>query len=175
MFLGESISYTIEKLSETCKDDNCLNQCSDVLCMGLCEHLHSCDYDDPANLCKDIHKLHSNLVSKKTHVNTDAEIINELTWLMLSNALHDQMILKKTQENNNKKKFEENISNIVALMEKPTVKSLRLASVNSILSLNRQSANSLLIHSFEFALIAWNITSRGRNPFEQSKLSNNRN
>ena len=78
MFLGELISYTIEKLSDTCKDDNCLNQCSDVLCMGLCKHLYSCDCDDPANLCKHIHKLHSNLVSQKMHVNTDAEIINEI-------------------------------------------------------------------------------------------------
>ena len=78
MFLGELISYTIKKLSDTCKDDNCLNQCPDVLCMGLCEHLYSCDCDDPANLCEHIHKLHSNLVFQKMHVNTDAEIINEI-------------------------------------------------------------------------------------------------
>ena len=78
MFLGELISYTIEKLSETCKDDNCLNQCSEVLCMGLCEHLYSCDCDDPENLCNRIHKLHCNLVSKTMHVNTDVQIINEI-------------------------------------------------------------------------------------------------
>ena len=78
MFLGELISYTMEKLSDTFKDDNCLNQCSDVLCMGLCEHLYSCDCDDPANFCKHIRKLHSNLVSQKMHVNTDAEIINKI-------------------------------------------------------------------------------------------------
>ena len=72
------ISYTIEKLSDTCKDDNYLNQYSDVLCMGLCEHLYSCDCDDPSNLFKHIHKLHSNLVSPKMHANTDAEIINEI-------------------------------------------------------------------------------------------------
>ena len=66
------------KLSDTFKDDNYLNQCSDVLYMGLCEHLYSCDCDDPANLCKHIHKLHSNLVSQKMHVNTDAEIINKI-------------------------------------------------------------------------------------------------
>ena len=78
LFLGELISYTIEKHSETCKNDNCLNQCSDVLCMGLCEHLYLCDWDNPANLCKHMRKLHSNLVSKKMHVNTDAEIINEI-------------------------------------------------------------------------------------------------
>ena len=30
MFLGELTSYIIEKLSETFKDDNCFNQCSDV-------------------------------------------------------------------------------------------------------------------------------------------------
>ena len=72
------ISYTIENLSETCKDDNCLNQCSDVLCMGLCEHLYSCDCGDPVNLCKHIYTMYSNLMSKKMHVNTDAEIINEI-------------------------------------------------------------------------------------------------
>ena len=71
------ISYTIEKLSDTCKDDNYLNQCLDVLCMGLCEHLYSCYCVDPSDLCKHIHKLHSNLVSPKMHVNTDVEIINE--------------------------------------------------------------------------------------------------
>ena len=44
---------------------------------------------------------------------------------------------KKTE--NQEKKFEENILKLVALMENPTVKSLRLASVNSILDdLNRQ-------------------------------------
>ena len=68
----------MEKLSDTFKDDNCLNQCSDVLCMGLCEHLYSCDCDDPANFCKHIHKFYSNLVSQKMHVNTDAEIINKI-------------------------------------------------------------------------------------------------
>ena len=78
LFLGELISYTFEKLSDTCKDDNCLNQCSDVLYMVLCEHLYSYDCGDPANLCKHIHKLYSNLVSKKIHVNTDPEIINEI-------------------------------------------------------------------------------------------------
>ena len=39
--------------------------------MGLCEHWYSCDCDDPANLCKQIHKL-------QIHVNIDAEIINEI-------------------------------------------------------------------------------------------------
>ena len=46
--------------------------------MRLCEHLYSCDCEDPANLCKHIHKLHSNLMSKKMHVNTDPERINEI-------------------------------------------------------------------------------------------------
>ena len=46
--------------------------------MGLCEHLYSCDYDDPVNLCKHIHKLHFKLVSKKMHVNTDTKIINKI-------------------------------------------------------------------------------------------------
>ena len=41
------------------------------MCMGLCEHWYSCDCDDPANLCKQIHKL-------QIHVNIDAEIINEI-------------------------------------------------------------------------------------------------
>ena len=48
---------------------------------------------------------------------------------MVLNALHHQMILK----NNKKKKFEENVSKLVALMENLTVKSLQLASVNFIL------------------------------------------
>ena len=104
-FLGELISYTIEKLSDTCKDDNCLNQCSDVLCVGLCDHLCSCDCDDPANLCKHIHKLYSNLVSKKMHINTDPEIISEIDMtdgfecFAPLNALND---IKKT-ENQEKK------------------------------------------------------------------------
>ena len=131
------ISYTIEKLSETCKDDKCFNQCSDVLCMGLCEHLYSCDCDDPANLCKHIHKLHSNLVSKNMHVNTDTQIINEIDMADGFECFAPSNNIKKAE--NQEKKLEENISKHVALMENPTVKSLRLASVNSILDdLNRQ-------------------------------------
>ena len=30
LFLGELTSYTIEKLFDTFKDDNCFDQCSDV-------------------------------------------------------------------------------------------------------------------------------------------------
>ena len=101
------ISYTNEKLSDICKDDNCLNQCSEVLCMGLCEHLYSCDCVDPANLCKHIHKLHSNLVSKKMHVNTDPKIINEIDMtddfecFAPSNDIKKQ----KTKKKNLKKTF----------------------------------------------------------------------
>ena len=102
------ISYAIEKLSEACKDDNCLNQCSDVLCMGLCGHFSSWDCDDPANLCKHIHKLHSNLVSKKMHINTDPEIINEIEVTDRFECfapLNDIKKKQKTKKKNLKKTF----------------------------------------------------------------------
>ena len=54
--------------------------------------------------------------------------------------------IKKTGKT--RKKFEENISKLVALMENPTVKSLRPASVNSILDdLNRQGEAVLTLDS----------------------------
>ena len=68
----------LSKSSETCNDDNYLKQCSNILCMGPCKHLCSCDCDDPANQRQHIRNLHSNLVSKKMYVNTDAEVINEI-------------------------------------------------------------------------------------------------
>ena len=94
---------------------------------GLCEHLYSCDCDDPANLCKHIHKLHSNLVSKKTHVNTDPKIINKIDMTDCFECFTPLNDIKRTE--NQEKKFEENISKLAASREKPTVKSLRLASL----------------------------------------------
>ena len=114
-----------------CKDDNYLNQYSDVLSMRLCEHLDSCDCDDLANLSKHIHKLYSNLVSKKMYANTDAEIINEIDMTDGFECFASSNDTKKTENQENK--LEENISKLVALMKNPTVKSIRLASVNSIL------------------------------------------
>ena len=75
--------------------------------MGLREHLYSCDYDDPANLRKHIHKLHSNLVSEKMHVNIDLETINEIGMtdgfecFAPSNDIKEQ----KTKKKNLKKTF----------------------------------------------------------------------
>ena len=112
--------------------------------MELCEYLYSCDCDDPANLCKHIHKLHCNLVSKKMHVNIDAQIINEIDITDGFECFAPSNDIKKAE--NQEKKFEENISKLVALMENPTVKSLRLASVNSILDdLNRQCEDVLAL------------------------------
>ena len=98
---------------------------SDVLCMGLCKYLYSCDCKDPANICKHIHKLHSNLVSQKMHVNTDAEIINDIDMTDGFECFTPSNDIKKTPENQ-RKKFAKNISKLVALMENPTVKSLPL-------------------------------------------------
>ena len=112
--------------------------------MGLCEHLYSYDCDSPANLCKHIHKLHSNLVSKKMHVNTDPEIINEIDMTDGFECFAPSNDIKRPE--NQEKKFEENIWKLVALMENSTVKSLRLASVNSILDdLNRQCKAALTL------------------------------
>ena len=133
MFLGELISYTIEKLSDTCKDDNCLNQCSVVLCIGLCEHLYSCDCDDPGNLCKHIHKLHSNLASQKMHVNTDAKIINEIDMTDGFKCFTPSNDIKKPRKPR-KKNLQKTFRNLSHWW-----KILRLASINSIFDdLNRQ-------------------------------------
>ena len=105
--------------------------------MGLCEQLYSCDCDDPTNLCSHIHKLHSNLVSKKMHVNTNAELINEIDMTDGFKCFAQSNDIKKNRKP--RKKFEENISKLVALMENLIVKSFLLASINSILDdLNRQ-------------------------------------
>ena len=81
---------------------------SDVLCMGLCKYLYSCDCKDPANLCKHIHKLHSNLVSQKMHVNTDAEIIKDIDMtdgFECFTPLNDIKKPQKTSEKNLQKTF----------------------------------------------------------------------
>ena len=71
------------------------------------------------------------------HVNTDAEIINEIDMTDGFECFTPSNDIKKPQKT--KKKNAENFSKLAALMGKPTVKSLRLASVNSILGdLNRQ-------------------------------------
>ena len=72
--------------------------------MGLWEHLYSCDCDDPGNLCKHIHKLHSNLVSQKMHVNTDAEIINVTDMADGFECFTPSNDIKKPPENQKKKK-----------------------------------------------------------------------
>ena len=67
------------------------------------------------------------------HVNIDAEIINEIDMTDGFECFAPSNDSKKNNTENQEKKFEENIPKLVALMENPTVKSLRLASVNSIL------------------------------------------
>ena len=71
------------------------------------------------------------------HVNADAQIINKIDMTDGFEGFAPSNDIKKTE--NQEKKIEENISKLVGLMENPTVKSLRLVSVNSILDdLNRQ-------------------------------------
>ena len=75
---------------------------SDVLCMGLCKYLYSCDCKDRANICKHIHKLHSNLVSQKMHVNTDAEIIKDIDMTDGFEYFTPSNDIKKTQKTREK-------------------------------------------------------------------------
>ena len=68
-------------------------------------------------------------MSKKIHVTTDDKIINETGMTDGFECFAPSNDIKKQQ----KKKFEENVSKLVALMENLTVKSLQLPSVNFIL------------------------------------------
>ena len=78
------------------------------------------------------------------HVNTDPEIINEIDMTDGFECFAPSNDIKRPE--NQEKKFEENIWKLVALMENSTVKSLRLASVNSILDdLNRQCKAALTL------------------------------
>ena len=52
-----------------------------------------------------MHKSHSNLVSKKIHVNTDAEIINEIDMTDGFECFAPSNDIKKKQQKTKKKKF----------------------------------------------------------------------
>ena len=52
----------ITKADSACNRVDCLNQCNDSSCLGLCEHLYISDCDDFVRICKHAHKLHSTLL-----------------------------------------------------------------------------------------------------------------
>ena len=62
---GNSLIYTVIKVTESCDDESCINKCLEVACLGLCEHLYKCDCKDSSPLCKHIHKVFS--MTSTTH------------------------------------------------------------------------------------------------------------
>ena len=79
-------------LSETCKDDIASTN-AQMCCawdfVSICIHV----------IATHIHKLHSNLVSKKMHVNTDAQIIHEIDMTDGIECFAPSNDIKKTPEN----------------------------------------------------------------------------
>ena len=53
---SKNVTYTINQITENCNYHLGKQQIS---CVGLCEHIYSCNCDDKAKICKHICKVHS--------------------------------------------------------------------------------------------------------------------
>ena len=52
--------YEISFLSSDCTNkDHCNSRCDELACIDLCGHMYYCPCRDKSDLCKHIHKVHS--------------------------------------------------------------------------------------------------------------------
>ena len=54
-----SLLYQIERKTLSCKSPHCTIKCMQLPCVGLCEHMYTCNCEDRNPLCKHIHKIHA--------------------------------------------------------------------------------------------------------------------
>ena len=67
----KNVTYTINQITE-----NCSYQLGkpEISCVGLCDHICSCNYDNKAKICKHIYKVHSTLKREIKQCKTDLKI-----------------------------------------------------------------------------------------------------
>ena len=107
-----------------------------LACYGLCEHLHGCNCLDQSNICKHFHKVHS-LLSSNISVDTKETLradgpVQGFEYHLFETKQMEQETMKEIEnpQGSETGKYNENISRLTALIDKPVVKSLRLENLN---------------------------------------------
>ena len=124
----------ITKADSACNRVDCLNQCNDSSCLGLCEHLYISDCDDFVRICKHAHKLHSTLLRENNlrfgQDNKEKEQ-NEISYVFQMPICNKTIDLaSSTRIVSEEEKFDENIQKSKELIKDENVQRLYLPSIN---------------------------------------------
>ena len=124
----------ITKADSACNRVDCLNQCNDSSCLGLCEHLYISDCDDFVRICKHAHKLHSTLLRENNlrfgQDNKEKEQ-NEISYVFQMPICNKTIDLaSSTRTVPEEEKFDEYIQKLKELIKNENVRRLHLPSIN---------------------------------------------
>ena len=104
---SKNVTYTINQITENC---NCLLGKQQISCVGLCEHIYSCNCNDKAKICKHIYKVHSTLNREIKQCKTNLKI-NEKddTDAVSDEASNISLELETSEECNRNSDEKENV------------------------------------------------------------------
>ena len=71
---SKNVTYTINQITGSC---SCQLGKQQISCVGLCEHIYSCNSADKAKICKHIYKVHSTLKREIKQCKTDFKTNDE--------------------------------------------------------------------------------------------------
>ena len=104
---SKNVTYTIKKITKNC---NCRLGKQQISCVGLCEHIYSCNCEDKAKICKHIYKIHSTLKRKIKQCKTNLKINeNDETDAVSDEASNISLELQTSEECNRKSDENENV------------------------------------------------------------------
>ena len=107
--------HEIALVRPDCFDDFCYNHCHEISCIGLCSHMYQCSCLDSSNLCKHIHKVHSDRVK-------DFEVPRFVT-----SDFRERLIPTKDQDSFETSEVEDNIDNDITTEESITYHDTEIA------------------------------------------------
>ena len=104
---SKNVTYTINQITENC---NCHLGKQHISCVGLCEHIYSCNCDNKAKICKHIYKVHSILNREIKQCKIDLKI-NEKdeTDAVTDDASNISLELETSEECNGNSDEKENV------------------------------------------------------------------
>ena len=102
---SKNVTCTINQITENC---NCQLGKQQISCLGLCEHIYSCNCDDKAKICKHIYKVHSTLKREIKQCKTDLKT-NDETDAVNDEASNISRELETSEECNRNSDEKENV------------------------------------------------------------------
>ena len=122
-----TVTYKVDKILDRCTDNTCDTKCMELACIGLCEHIYTCNCDDPVLLCKHIHKIHS------LAIRSNERKLKRKSPELQTSLFHqpsDDATVVDTREVDHFEKFLQIVERLSTLVKNPTVGKLQLPSIN---------------------------------------------